>query len=75
MAGVLPDFPEVPAIIPRDITTRFVNSESGEVTAPDDPDGYEEYYLAGTEPAVTPAQAAAGGNAPTRPAGVTEELF
>lgn len=50
MGKVLPDFPEIPQTVPEDIVTRFVNSDSGELTSPEDPDGYDEYYMIGTEP-------------------------
>ncbi len=50
MGRVLPDYPEKPEVIPENITTRFINTETAKPTSPDDPDGYLEYYLAGTEP-------------------------
>ena len=50
MGRVLPDYPEKPEVIPENITTRFINKETAKPTSPDDPDGYLEYYLAGTEP-------------------------
>ena len=50
MGAVLKDFPEQPLIQPENITTRFINKKTGKRTAADDPDGYLEYYLAGTEP-------------------------
>lgn len=50
MGRVLPDYPEKPEVIPENITTRFINMETAKLTSPDDPDGYLEYYLAGTEP-------------------------
>ncbi len=50
MGGVLPDFPEQPEEIPEEIVVRFINSDTGELTRDDDPDGYDEYFLAGTEP-------------------------
>ncbi len=50
MGAVLEDFPEQPLTIPQNILTRFINKKSGNLTAADDPDGYFEYYLKGTEP-------------------------
>ncbi len=50
MGRVLQDFPEKPEVIPENITTRFVNSASGKITFADDPNGYSEYFLIGTEP-------------------------
>ncbi len=50
MGRVLQDFPEKPAPIPENITTRFINKDSGQVTFPDDPDGFSEFFLVGTEP-------------------------
>ena len=50
MGRVLQDFPEKTQSIPNNITTRFINKNSGLVTSLDDPDGYTEYYLVGSEP-------------------------
>jgi penicillin-binding protein 1A len=50
MGAVLPDFPEQPAVIPDQIVTRFINRESGELAHNEDPDGYMEYFVSGTEP-------------------------
>ncbi len=50
MGRVLQDYQEQPQSVPENITTRFINKESGKVTSPNDPDGYSEYYLVGTEP-------------------------
>lgn len=50
MARVLPDYPEKEEVIPDHITTRFINKHTAQVTTLDDPDGYTEYYLDGTEP-------------------------
>ncbi len=74
MGHVLPDYPEKPEVIPENITTRFINRETAKPTSPDDPDGYLEYYLAGTEPgdAIGPqsADVDASGNEPAN-----ESLF
>ncbi|MFV2032479.1 MAG: penicillin-binding protein 1A [Gammaproteobacteria bacterium] len=51
MKTVLADFPEQPIIPPANITTRFVNKDTGKLTSAEDPEGYLEYFLAGTEPA------------------------
>ena len=50
MSRVLPDYPEKPEVIPENITTRFINKETAKTTSPDDPEGFLEYYLVGTEP-------------------------
>ena len=50
MGTVLGDFPEQPVVIPEQIITRFINRDSGQLTAINDPDGYEEYFRMGTEP-------------------------
>ena len=78
MAEVLPDFPQQPEWIPEQIVTRFINQDTGELTRTDDPDGYEEYFLSGTEPTnpVSPlvdAGSTGGGN--TSGETVTESLF
>ena len=78
MGEVLPDFPQQPEAIPEQIVTRFINQESGELTRTDDPEGYEEYFLSGTEPtnpvnplvdAGSPGSGSGGGES------VTESLF
>jgi len=50
MGAVLTDFPEREMSPPANIVTRFVNKDTGQITSEDDPDGYAEYYIAGTEP-------------------------
>ena len=50
MGAVLEDFPERPLTPPDNITTRFINKLTGKLTPADDPDGYFEYYIPGTEP-------------------------
>ena len=50
MRHVLQDFPEKPVLIPENITTRFVNKNNGKITSADDPEGYSEYFMIGTEP-------------------------
>ncbi len=53
MRAALRDHPEQPSIPPPAITTRHINRATGLLTYPDDPDGYWEYYLAGSEPQAT----------------------
>ncbi|MGI9311187.1 MAG: penicillin-binding protein 1A [bacterium] len=65
MRAVLPDFPERPSEIPERIVSRYINQDSGKPTAEDDPDGYLEYYIAGTEP-TGPAEPVAAGDASAR---------
>lgn len=50
MGTVLKDFPEAPDQVPEQIISRFINKDSGELTAATDPNGYPEYFLKGTEP-------------------------
>ena len=50
MRPVLNDFPERPLTPPDDIVPRFINKQSGKPAVADDPNGYVEYYMAGTEP-------------------------
>lgn len=74
MRQVLPDFPARAPVVPDGIVTRWVSKVSGRPTAGDDPDGYLEYYMAGSEPAAGPAPPAnAGQPGPEKPA--TEALF
>jgi len=74
MGQVLQDFPEQAQAIPENITTRFVNRETGEATSSDDPEGYWEYYLAGTEPD-NPAGTAKPGSGSGSTGSVSESLF
>jgi penicillin-binding protein 1A len=50
MAVALADKPEARRVMPENIITAFINGDSGEPTATDDPDGFEEYFVMGTEP-------------------------
>jgi penicillin-binding protein 1A len=74
MGRVLQDYPEQEETIPEDIVTRFVNKENGEVTYPEDPDGYSEYYLSGTEP-TNLVEAASESTTSNQEQSVTETLF
>lgn len=51
MRAVLPDFPARESPPPDGIVTRLINKNTGQPAAADDPDGYLEYYIAGSEPA------------------------
>ncbi len=78
MGAVLPDFPERPEQVPDQIVARFVNKESGALTRNDDPDGYQEVFLSGTEPtnAVNPlVDAGRPGNDSASGETVSESLF
>ena len=69
MGEVLKDFPEQPpAEPPAGITSRFVNRDTGQVTASDDPNGYWEYFP--SDHANNDASPA-----PVTPASVSESLF
>ncbi|NKB63123.1 MAG: PBP1A family penicillin-binding protein [Gammaproteobacteria bacterium] len=74
MGEVLPDFPEKPIRIPPNITKRFINKDTEKVTYPEDPDGYHEYYLGGTEPNNAVAQTSRGVEQQPEEA-VSETLF
>ena len=50
MERVLQDYPEKAEFVPENITTRYINKDSALVTRLDDPDGYTEYFMLGTEP-------------------------
>ena len=50
MGTVLKDYPERKESAPENIITRFINKETGLLTANNDSQGYSEYFLAGTEP-------------------------
>ncbi|MGB5708095.1 MAG: penicillin-binding protein 1A [Arenicellales bacterium] len=53
MGTVLGDFPEQPQLVPEQIVVRFISKDTGQLTSINDPEGFEEYYLAGTEPTNT----------------------
>ena len=80
MGTVLEDFPEQNPEIPQNIITRFINKESGLLTSSDDPNGYMEYFLTGTEPSnpvLTPTQVAGQSTSAQQPTSesVSESLF
>ncbi|MGR3914231.1 MAG: penicillin-binding protein 1A [Gammaproteobacteria bacterium] len=50
MGAALQNAPERPLAPPPGIVARFVNRETGRLAAPDDPNGYEEFYMEGSEP-------------------------
>ena len=75
MRTVLDDFPERPLNPPENITRRFINKDTGMVTFPQDPDGYYEYYLAGTEPNNQVESAAAGPTPSDDEKSSSESLF
>ena len=75
MGAVLKDFPERPLIPPANITTRFINKDSGKLTAAEDPDGYFEYYMAGTEPVNPIARGAANPPSGSPEKSKSETLF
>ncbi len=78
MAEVLPDYPEQPEAVPAQIITRFINPETGELAREGDPDGYEEYFLSGTEPrnpiSSSPDANVAGGGTPNNE-DISKSLF
>ena len=74
MGTVLEDFPEKKMSIPRGISSRFINKNNAKVTYSGDPDGYHEYYLAGTEPN-NPVQQPTSQGGDTPKESVTESLF
>ncbi|MEA3291188.1 MAG: penicillin-binding protein 1A [Pseudomonadota bacterium] len=74
MRIALEDIPENPITPPPGITTRFVNKKNGRPTSKDDPNGYQEYFMAGTVPSARP-QAAYSRPVSSAAAAVTEDLF
>lgn len=78
MGTVLKSYPEQPQSIPEQIVVRFINKDSGQLTATDDPEGFDEYFIAGTEPTniVKPLVDASNGNtAGDSSPNVSESLF
>lgn len=78
MGSILQRYPEQPESIPEQIVVRYVNKESGQLTATDDPEGFDEYYIAGTEPTniVKPLVDASKGNTGQQTGdNVSESLF
>lgn len=74
MRIALEDIPENPITPPLGITTRFVNKKNGRPTSKDDPNGYQEYFMAGTVPSARP-QAAYTRPVSSAAAAITEDLF
>ncbi len=68
---------EKPLTPPAGITTAFVNRDTGQLTTAADPDGYVEYFLAGTRPGETTVaeQPAAAGVPTPRAEKIPEGLF
>lgn len=54
MRRVIQDYPEKAYPRPETIITRFINKDTGRITSQDDPDGYQEYFVRGTEPTNLP---------------------
>lgn len=67
MKRILEDYPEKAYERPESIITRFINKETGKVAPAADPEGYQEYYIKGTEPQNLPSE----GNA----SNISEDLF
>ncbi len=74
MRRVLQDFPEKPEFIPENITTRFINRNTGKLASAEDPDGYSEYFLVGTEPNKSSETLGSGGAADKKQS-ISESLF
>ena len=78
MGTALQAYPEQPQNIPEQIIVRYINSENGQLTSTDDPEGFDEYFIAGTEPTnvVKPLVDASKGNtAQDTSQSVSESLF
>lgn len=73
MGTVLPDYPQLPEQPPEQIITRYIDNESGKLTATNDPNGFNEYFRAGTEPTNAVQPASRVSNATGRPAPTTDE--
>ncbi len=54
MKRVIQDYPEKAYPRPETIITRFINKDTGRITSQDDPEGYQEYFVRGTEPTNLP---------------------
>ncbi|MGI9317894.1 MAG: penicillin-binding protein 1A, partial [bacterium] len=50
MGTALSEYPEQTQSIPERIVVRFINKENGQLTATNDPEGFDEYFMVGTEP-------------------------
>ncbi|MCY4050313.1 MAG: PBP1A family penicillin-binding protein [Gammaproteobacteria bacterium] len=54
MKKIIEDYPEEIYQRPETIISRFINKDTGRITNLDDPDGYQEYFVRGTEPTNLP---------------------
>ncbi len=70
MKVALKDYPEKSQPIPDGIVTAYVDKDSGEATSPSNPNGYKEYFAAGTEPTYA-GGFTSGPSAPTVSGGVS----
>jgi penicillin-binding protein 1A len=67
MRVALKGIPVEPFVPPLGVTTAYVNRETGQPTVPDDPDGYEEYFIVGLEQKADIAAAQDSETAPVIP--------
>jgi penicillin-binding protein 1A len=75
MSEALAGKPEKMWATPENVITVSVNHETGNLTSADDPDGYEEFFVMGTEPrAQATGQVSADGFGHD-PTGQVDELF
>ncbi len=74
MRFALQNNPENKANPPEGVISTFVNKETGQPTFAEDPDGYYEYFIAGTQPASNSATGAASGGGVLTPK-VNDDLF
>jgi penicillin-binding protein 1A len=74
MRFALQQHPESEANQPSGVVSAFVNRETGKPTFAEDPDGYYEYFIAGTQPKTGQTTNATGGSGLLTPK-VNDDLF
>ena len=74
MRFALQNYPEANSNPPIGVVSTFVNKETGQPTFAEDPDGYYEYFIAGTQPKSTAATNSASGGGVLTPK-INDDLF
>ena len=75
MRGALQGIAEKPLIPPPGIVTATINSETGKITEPNDPEAMQEYFVEGTLPGQVNAKDGTVIAEPPQPENIREGLF
>ncbi|MFT5608991.1 MAG: penicillin-binding protein 1A, partial [Parvicella sp.] len=75
MGNVLKDYPEQPIPQPVNITTAYIDKDTGGLLPADSPNGYWEVFKLGSEPTTSSAAVTSNSTSTTVEGKETEELF